>query len=146
MNVFADSSALVKLYVPESGHAAIRAMAKPLVISSLARVEVPAALWGKSRTGELSAADAAVLVSAFEFDFHGDKVEESIFAVVAVDEAIVVSAARHAARHGLRAYDAVQLASAVAARDADPSVDTFAVFDKKLRDAAAVEGFAVLHG
>ena len=144
MSVFGDSSALVKLYVPELGHEAVRAGVGPFVISALARVEVPAALWGKSRTGELSASDAALLVSAFEFDYHGDDQADSIFAVVAVDELIAVAAARHAARHGLRAYDAVQLACAIAARGADHSVDTFAVFDLKLRDAAVAEGFFLL--
>ena len=114
------------------------------MIATLARVEVPAALWGKSRTGELSASDAALLASAFEFDYHGDDQAGSIFAIVAVDESIVVSAARQAARHALRAYDAVQLACAIAARGADPSVDTFAVFDLQLRDAAVVEGFSLL--
>lgn len=146
MSVFADSSALVKLYVAEFGHEAVRAGAGPgpFVIATLARVEVPAALWGKSRTGELSASDAALLASAFEFDYHGDDQAGSIFAIVAVDESIVVSAARQAARHALRAYDAVQLACAIAARGADPSVDTFAVFDLQLRDAAVVEGFSLL--
>ncbi len=57
VSVFADSSALVKLYVAEFGHEAVRAGAGPgpLVIATIARAEVPAALWGKSRTGELSA-------------------------------------------------------------------------------------------
>lgn len=146
MSVFADSSALVKLYVPEFGHEAVRASASPFVVATLARVEVPAALWGKSRSGELSASDAAVLVSAFEFDYHGDHQAESVFAVIAIDEPIVVAAAGQAARHGLRAYDAVQLACAIAARSADASVDTFAVFDRKLRDAASAEGFSLLDG
>ena len=144
MSLFADSSALVKLYVPESGYAAVRAAAGPFVIATLTRVEVPAAFWGKTRTGELSAPDAALLVSAFEFDYHGDDQSDSIFAVVSLDEPILVAAARQASRHGLRAYDAVQLACAMAARRADPSVDMFAVFDHKLRNAAVAEGFAVL--
>jgi len=144
VSVFADSSALVKLYVPEFGHEAVCGGERPFVIAMLARVEVPAAFWGKSRTGEISPQDAGLLVSAFEFDFHGDDQVDSIFAIVSVDESIVVAAARQAARHGLRAYDAVQLACAIAARDADPSVDTFAVFDRTLRDAAFAEGFAPL--
>ncbi len=45
--------------------------------------------------------------------------------------------------YGLRAYDAVQLASAEAARAADPGCDSFACFDASLRDAAAGAGFAL---
>ena len=40
---FADSSALVKLYADELGADMVRALS-PLIISQLARVEVPAAL------------------------------------------------------------------------------------------------------
>jgi uncharacterized protein len=144
VSLFADSSAVVKLYVPESGHEAVRAVAGPFVIATLARVEVPAAFWGKSRTGELSAPDAAVLVRAFEFDYHGDDQSDPIFVALSIDELILIAAAQQALRHGLRAYDAVQLACAIAARGADPSVDTFAVFDKKLRNAAVAEGFALI--
>jgi uncharacterized protein len=50
-------------------------------------------------------------------------------------------AARLAAVHGLRAHDAVQLATARAVRAADPAVARFAAFDRGLRAAAAVEGF-----
>lgn len=145
MTVFADSSALVKLYVPEQGHDAVRAIADPIVIASLARVEVPAAFWGKVRTGELAIEDADVLVSAFEHDYHGDEQAGPAFAVVSCGESTLIDAARQAARHRLRAYDAVQLACAVAARHADPSVRSVAVFDKHLRNAAIAEGFDVLN-
>lgn len=144
MTVFADSSALVKLYVPEDGHVSVRSITDPIVIAQLARVEVPAAFWGKVRTGEMAVDDADVLVSAFEFDYHGDEKADPRFAIVSFDESTLIDAARHAARHRLRAYDALQLASAVAARRADPSVRTIAVFDKHLRNAAIAEGFAVL--
>ena len=51
---------------------------------------------------------------------------------------------RSTAVHGLRAYDAVQLASVLATRSADRSCASYAVFDKSLRAAAALEGFTVL--
>ena len=101
-------------------------------------------MWRKARTGQLAADDAAILVSAFEFDYHGDDEVASIFAILAVDESMLVGAARQAARHGLRAYDAVQLACATAARSADASIDTLAAFDAQLRTAAMAEGFSVL--
>lgn len=46
--------------------------------------------------------------------------------------------------HGLRAYDAVQLATAQAVREAAPGCAAFAAFDKNLRGAAAMEGFALV--
>ncbi len=144
MSVFADSSAIVKLYVPEAGHEAVRAIMAPIVVSVLARVEVPAALWGKQRAGELTAEDAAVLVAAFEFDYHGDTTRDGAFAVIAMSELIAVDAARQAARHGLRAYDSVQLASAIAARVADPGIADVAVFGVNLRRAMLAEGFSAV--
>lgn len=144
LSVSADSSASVKLYVPEEDHEIVRQLTGPLVISILARVEVPTAFWGKHRAGGLAIEDAALLTTAFEFDYHGDADQESAFVVVPIVESILIDAARRAARHGLRAYDSVQLACAVAARRADPAIDTVAVFDTDLRKALLAEGFSIL--
>lgn len=113
-------------------------------MSGLARVEVPAALWRKHRLGELSAEDAAVLVEEFEWDWFGEPEYEMVFTPLAVTDAILDEAARSVARHPLRAFDAVQLASALVARAADSSVAEFACFDETLANAARTEGFSVL--
>lgn len=143
MSVFADSSALVKLYADERGHEEIRDLAT-LVISQLARVEVPSAIWRKQRTGDITAADAALLVAAFEADYFGSDEQPPLFAVVTPTPAVLDAAARLAGVHGLRAYDAVQLASGCAAAGADAGCDSFAAFDAALRGAAAVEGFTLV--
>ena len=115
-----------------------------LVVSGLARVEVPAALWRKHRLGELSAADAAVLVEEFEWDWFGEPGAEERFAVLGTTDVVLDEAARAVARYPLRAFDAVQLASALAARTADAGLTTFACFDVGLADAARAEGFTIL--
>jgi hypothetical protein len=107
-------------------------------------VEIPAALWRKHRLGELEAEDASVLVEEFEWDWHGGPSAEQRFAVVAVTDRILDEAARSVARHPLRAFHAVQLASALAARAADPELTTFACFDESLADAARAEGLRIL--
>src|SRR5690606_27691781 len=63
MSVFADSSAVVKLYADESGSTDIRSL-EAMYVSQLCRVEVPSALWRKSRLGELAAENARILVTA----------------------------------------------------------------------------------
>lgn len=141
--VFADSSAIVKLYVDEEDHEAVRAMST-LAVGQLARVEVPAALWRKHRLGELDAEDVRVLVSAFEADYYGTVDDEPRFVTVAVTAGILDHAALLSARHPLRGFDAVQLASALAVRSIDPTVTAMAVYDRTLRAAAAAEGFALL--
>lgn len=139
MTVFADSSALVKRYADESGADQVRSLPF-LVVSALARVEVPAALWRKSRTGQLSAEHAGILCAAFEAEW----VDNALLVAVAAVSAVLDDAARLVAGHGLRAYDAVQLASALAARRADDQVDGFACYDIDLRAAAAREGFELV--
>jgi uncharacterized protein len=135
----------VKLYADEAGYEAIREL-DALVVSALARVEVPSAIWRKARTGELEDSAAGILVGAFELDFHGDLDSGSRFTIVSVTEAVLVAAAQEAARQALRAYDAVQLASALAVRELDPRCDHFACFDAELRRAASRAGFVLLPG
>jgi predicted nucleic acid-binding protein len=114
------------------------------VVSALARVEVPAALWRKQRIGGLDPTDARILNDEFEDDFYGYGTTPPRFAALDVSTVVLEDATRLAAAHGLRAYDAVQLASALAARAADPGCDAFACFDAELRDAAAAAGLALV--
>lgn len=113
----------------------------PLVISALARVEVSAAIWRKQRAGELDLDDALILIRAFTADYAGTPDRPPRFIAVAVTAGIIGSAADLAGTHGLRAYDAVQLASALAARAADKRCAALLAFDRELLQAAISEGF-----
>lgn len=144
MSAFADSSALVKLYVDETGYEAVRALLATIVISQVTRVEVPAAFWRKHRLGELDPEDARVLTAEFEADYYGTTTEDPRFVVVRSTGPVLDEATRLCSRFPLRAYDAIQLSSALAARAVDPSVAAMVVFDATLRGAAAAEGLAVL--
>jgi predicted nucleic acid-binding protein len=143
MSVFAFS-ALVKLYADEADSTSVRALHGPFRVSALARVEVPAALARKYRTGELSADDMTLLIDQFTADFHGTPTRAPLFTAVAVTGRVLNHAAALATRHGLRAYDAVQLASAITARQADSACDAFACFDKNPASAAQAEGFMLV--
>ncbi|MTD55051.1 type II toxin-antitoxin system VapC family toxin [Amycolatopsis pithecellobii] len=143
MSTFADSSALVKIYADEPGHEHIREL-PALVISQLARIEVPAALWRKYRLGELSPQQVSVLVAEFEADFYGTLEQPGRFAVVPVSDLVLETASRLTRAHGLRAYDATQLACAQLAASADRDCRTFAAADKSLRAAAVGEGFMLV--
>jgi predicted nucleic acid-binding protein len=144
LSVFLDSSALVKRYADEPGADAIRSLPAG-VVSALARVEVAAAIWQKHhRLGELDATSAGLLVEQFEWELFGDEGTEPRFAVVALTQRVLEAGSRACARHGLRAYDALQLAAALAAREADPGIDRFACFDRELAAAARLEGFSIV--
>ena len=113
------------------------------VISALTRVEVTAALWRKQREGALPAAAASALVRDLE-DHLGGYGADARFIAFGVSEEILAGASALLHSAPLRASDAVQLASALAARRVDPRVTRFACFDRRLRDAAAAHGFQLI--
>ena len=144
MTTFCDASAIVKRYVDEPGREHVVGLEERLVVSDLSVVEVPCAIWRKHRAGELSAPDASVLVSAFDYDLRGGTYQPPRYAAVQLRPEVLARAAALLPRHDLRTGDAIQLASAVAARASLEFCDTFATFDRRLRSAAVAEGFALL--
>lgn len=142
MTCFLDTSAIVKLFVAEPGNEKVRALLhSPLVIADIALVELPAALHRKQRMRELSAADAQLFKRAFLGAAIGSapgfKLE-----LVATELPVLRVSARLVARHPLRAYDAIQLAAAMAAVT-ELSGCTFGSFDNRLNEAAMAEGLTL---
>lgn len=107
----------------------------------MTRVEVPSALWRKYRQREITKDDLVTLLAAFESDWVRAGDENGSFQIIEVSHGILELAAASLSRHTLRAYDALHLASAMAARDVDDGVTEFACFDHDLREAALAEGF-----
>ena len=142
--VFADSSALVKLYVDEPGSTTVRRAERRsrFVVSALARVEVPSALWRKARARSLDGTDARLLTASFEGDWYGSPDEPPRFPVVTTSWALLAEAARLCETHDLRASDAIQLASALSTMGGERI--EFACFDRRLSAAAEAEGLPVL--
>jgi predicted nucleic acid-binding protein len=143
VTVFFDASALVRLYVQEPGTDLVPSLDDPPMISELTRVELPSALWRKHRLGQISSFAAARLSSEFEADYYGEG-DQPRFAVMRIADVTVSMAARLVATADLRAGDAIQLASALVARQVGREVTAFATFDARLRNAAAVEGFTLV--
>jgi predicted nucleic acid-binding protein len=144
--LFLDSSALVKAYVQERGSAWVASLltATPpnsLYISRLTGIEVVSAISRKARSGGLSTADAATGLAEFRVDFP------LAFNIVELSPALAEAAARLAERHGLRAYDAVQLAAAIHVQSGHTPASGRQIMlisaDADLSAAAEVEGLAV---
>lgn len=145
MTVFEDASAIVTRYASEPGRQDVP-RESVVVVSAVSRVEVGSAIWRKQRIGELSPDQARVLVDAFLADLGSGQPSTGVavtYLTVAVGTELLDTAVALCGVHGLRAYDAVQLASAMRARAADPSVSEFVTYDLTLHRAAAVEGFRV---
>jgi predicted nucleic acid-binding protein len=138
---FLDASALVKRYVKEAGSEDVRRLVRRrarLATSVLAGVEIPSALARRAREGDLP------LNAARE---HSRRVASDLSEthVVAARAHVLEIAAELVWRHPLRAYDAVQLGSAVGlARESRMAV-TFVCADQRLATAAAAEGLRVVH-
>jgi uncharacterized protein len=92
--------------------------------------------------GELDLDDALTLLRAFAVDYGGGPGQPRRFLALGVTAEVLERAVMLAGAHGLRAYDAVQLAGALAARAVDPRCAALASFDRELLRAALAEGFA----
>lgn len=136
--VFLDTSALVKVYVRERGSDVVRDLAgtHPALVCGMAYVEARAAF---ARRGREGTPDAGALAAALRLlEGHWGRL-----GVIALDPALLRSAADLCDRHPLSAGDAVQLAAALRARREGATL-TFVGSDRRLLDAAAAEGLAVL--
>lgn len=136
MILFADTSALIKLYIEETGSAAMaeRARSVRLALSALAYAEVHATFARRLREALLTEDEYRELVARFEHDWQG-------VIVVALRPALLGRIPRLVKEHPLRGADAVHLASALTLQEAGLET-AFAVADGRLAEAAAKEGLA----
>lgn len=136
MILFCDTSALVKLYIAENGSETVRSAAEKaeaVSVSRLAWVELHAAV---ARRGRESPQDQQAL-EGVKRQFTQDWKQ---LVVLEVNQALLELASEYADAFSLRAYDAVQLASAVRLRDQVDVGLRFAWFDRRLNQAAGILG------
>lgn len=138
MSVYVDTSALVKLFASEEHSDAVRTVfdaADGVVTSHLTFVEAHAAFARMRTGGRLSGPTYDRLAADFD-ELWADLV------VVAISDRVVIRGAALARRHGLRGYDAMQLACALELSVRSPA--WFVSFDAELEVAAAREGMQLL--
>lgn len=145
---FFDSSAAVKNYLSETGSAWIRGLvnANPpnqIHVSRLASVEVISAFVRRAK-GKLITTNAAQnFITQFKANLQID------FEVVEISLPLVSMAVTMVEKHGLRGYDAMQLASGLtlylrlSAAMSTPFSFTFISADNNLNNAAQSESLAV---
>jgi predicted nucleic acid-binding protein len=136
VNVFLDSSALVKCYSEEQGALdtmALLDVAAMVAVSPLTRVEVTSALTRAVREGVLTARLGRDAYAAFLEEWPA-------LIQVPVSEGVLGRAQELLWQSPLRAYDALQLASALVWRERLSEPVTFATFDARLAAAARPAG------
>ncbi|MCP9448346.1 MAG: type II toxin-antitoxin system VapC family toxin [Nitrospira sp.] len=135
MILYCDTSALVKLYVEESGSSRVRHWidaADVVGIAAIGYVEAKAAFARAVHSGRVIRRMYRRMVEDFEADW-------SRYLVVELHEPVLRYAGRLAERHRLRAYDAVHLAAALQIQAHVPEGITFLGFDDELNRAAKAE-------
>jgi predicted nucleic acid-binding protein len=141
---YLETSALVKLYVRESGTERVLALAdrateNRLAILALTQVELRSAVRRRERNGEILPPIATQLLDAFRRHLEARFVSQMVTNFVLDIASMLID------RHALRAYDAVQLAGYMAMRGST-GTDTpiFVCSDHALLTAARLEGITVL--
>ena len=143
---FFDSSALVKRYAIEVGTAWTISIFRPphanrIYVARITSVEVVSALARRVRAGKLNGKSAKRAMARFRRAFIGR------FRKIEITETLIDRATSLAEKHGLRGYDAVQLAGVLAANDerlaAGAARLTLISADNALNSAAIAEGLAI---
>ena len=127
--LYLDTSALVRVYTHEDGYQSVRhrqAAASGDVTHAITYVEVHSAFAGRRRRRLMSEQGYEQAMKLFGADWQRIR-------HVSIDPPLLQDAARLSAGHGLRAYDAVHLAAALALV---PLGVEFMTFDVALRNVA----------
>lgn len=143
MVYYADTSVLVKRHIAETGRTWVRSMAHPatgntIFTAQISLVELYSALNRRLREKSISSLRYSRLSSII------NHIWSLQYVVVALTAPVLDTAKQLVERHPLRAYDAVQLASAIHTRRTLPthlSSITFLSADGRLLAAAQTEGF-----
>jgi uncharacterized protein len=139
-----DTSALVKRHVDETGSKWVRSLVRAtyrICIARITTVEVFAVITRRQHSGDLSAAEAGAMLGHFRR--HVDQ----RYRIIDLTPAIFADATLKARKRRLRAYDAVQLAAALEARQQHQAAGlaqvTLISADQAFNDAARAEGLTV---
>ena len=143
---FADSSALVKRYVQETGTSWVRRLTRRspstvIYIAHITAVEVTSAVARRRKGRTLTVAKASSILHRFRQHLAGR------YTTIEITPALFSEAMRLANTHALRAYDALQLAAALEInqkeQDAGFAPVTLISADQAFNDAATAEGLTV---
>lgn len=138
---FFDSSALVKRYVQENGSEWVRqatALQKHVIlVSRITYVEVLSAFARLQREGKIDSTAISTTRDLFEYDWTNQ------YQIIEFDQGLADIAGRLVQTYPLRAYDSIQLASALTVHSffskIDPKLLVFVSADDRLLAVAATE-------
>lgn len=139
MNLYLDTSALIKRYIREPGSLELRTLleeADMLATVQITLVEAIAALAKAVRIGNITRKNASQSMAILQQDWLN-------LQNIAISDELVNQAALLAWQHDLRGYDAVHLASALAWQTRFGEQVTMTTYDLQLWTIAQHVGLAV---
>jgi len=142
MILYLDTSALVKLYIEESGSQEVaQAVEEAQIVSTsrVAYVEARAGIARKCREGDLSKEEHDHVVEALIRDWDR-------YFIIEVSESVAKLGGALTEKQSLRGFDAIHLASALLIRDRASLDVSFFCFDERLKTAAQAENLLSLSG
>lgn len=140
MILYLDTSALVKLYVSETGSPQVHEWVSACELAAVCRIAWAEACAAFARRARDVPADAPSLEQAREALAN----DWPHYFILELTETVVARACEYAEVFALRAYDSVQLAAASTLREATAAEVVFASFDNRLNKAARVTGMGVM--
>lgn len=140
MNLYLDTSALIKRYVQESGSMDVREwlrLAENVATVLVTRAEMSASLNRLLRMKFLSPDEYASALKEFRTDWEA-------YHRLPITESLVMHADLLACEHNLRGYDAIHLAAAVKWQEILDQPVAVVTYDRELAEAAQALGLQVL--
>lgn len=137
MNLFFDSSALLKRYINEKGSGATKNLfdnANLIFVSATTHIECASAYQRLLHTRFINKKEYQDLNNELSLDFQ-------YFEAIHFDDDIKHIAIQVLEKHNLKALDTIQLASLIYVGE---EIDSFVVCDSKLKKCAKEEGFKVI--
>ena len=141
MNIFLDTSTLIKLYFFEEGTIALETFLSKndinfIFLSEIANLEFESTLWKKVRTKELEEKNALASIEAFEND-------KNKFKFIPINNGILLTAKvliSKYGKNGLRTLDSIQLSSCIEVKDL---TNKYFTSDKTLLDIFSQENLPI---
>ncbi len=137
MNLYFDSSALLKRYLNEKGDTKVRGLfdkSERIFVSVVTHVECASAFQRLLQTKFIDKSEYERLTNEIAIDFP-------FFETVPFDEDVKQIALKVIEKHPLKPLDTIQLASLIYIAE---EVESFVVCDNKLKKCSREEGFKII--
>ncbi|MBN1501048.1 MAG: type II toxin-antitoxin system VapC family toxin [Spirochaetes bacterium] len=138
MNLFFDTSAIIKRYINENGSQNVDELfssADQIFVSAISEIESASTLKRLLVENEISEIDYNFLKKEIQIDF-------TFFSIIDFDSQIIEEAIEAIDKYQLKSLDSIQLASAIICRS---DIDNFISCDIKLLKAAEIEKFKIIN-